>query len=162
MEAEGDKVISTTEAAQKFQFIDVSLTSLEQKRRNRTIARSHAMRNVRAGQRRVNRPATRKTTSLPPVIPNEEEIETIWSDSASHSGKWQDRCAGGLTPSIPLCLSRTSLSPFQRLMVEYDTTPSKTYTGKPTPALHASIDYCKYDISTRFLLMNSPFSLNFQ
>jgi hypothetical protein len=136
---------SSKAVTQEFQFIDLSVTSTEQKRRNRTIARSHAMKVVRGVQRRLNNTTSQNALQLnSPLIPEEEEFETIWCDAPSRTAKCQD-VRSSHEAIVPHGPNRTSLSPIHRLMVEHDNNPLRVYSGKPTPALHACIDYCKSD-----------------
>jgi hypothetical protein len=144
---------STLVVPQDFQFIDLSVTSTEQKRQNRTLARSHAMKVVRGGQRRKRlplRPISRKSNV--PFALQEEEIETIWSDSASRTSKWQDICSAGFAASMAQGFHSRSLSLTHGMMVENDILPLQIYSRKYTPVLHVCIQHCK--ILLRFESLN--------
>jgi hypothetical protein len=142
---------STATVTQHFQFIDLSATSTEQKRRNRAIARSHVMKVVRGNQRRKC-PSTRQVPEPPsvPSMPEEEEeeedVETIWSESASRTSKRPIQDVGSVTFAASLAQSfkPSSLSPTHRAMVELDLPFLQNYSAKPTPFLNTLTDFCKF------------------
>jgi hypothetical protein len=134
-------VPSTPVVPQDFRFIDLSLTSTDQKKWNRRIARSHAMKVVRGSQRR-KRMSTRLSSRMSnvPSALQEEEIETIRSDSAWRMSKWRYFCSKGFAVSMEQGFRSRSLSLVQ---MENDLLSRETYSGRVTPVLHACIEHCK-------------------
>jgi hypothetical protein len=144
--AESDAITPTAIVTHEFRFIDLSVTSNEQKKRNQTIARSHAMKNVRGGQRRQKQLAQRRSSKPSVLAEGEEEkegIETIPSSSASGSSDWQDICSAGFGATMAKGFNSTIISPTHRVMLERDIGPLHTYAGKVTPALHECIEFCE-------------------
>jgi hypothetical protein len=147
----GEPEVTTSVATvtQDFRFIDLSVTSTEEKRQNRKIARSHAMKVVRGSQRRL-RQSVKRMSSGPPMVSEEEEdgkvegrIETLPSSSVSETLDWQSIYSAGFAATMAKGFNSKIISPTHRVMLECDIGPLQTYSGKPTPALHECIEHCK-------------------
>jgi hypothetical protein len=129
-----------------FQFIDLSATSAEQKRQNRTAARSHVMRGVRKAQRRRRETATLFSKhNFEPSMPEEEANETTWLGVSLQTNESRDVAYASFAANIARSLNTESLSPTHKFMLEQTIGPLRTYLGKPTPALQQCIHSSKFD-----------------
>jgi hypothetical protein len=150
-DAEDEAVVPAATTTHGFQFIDLSVTSDEQKKRNQTIARSHAMKTVRGGQRRLRRSA--KRMSIKPAVPEEEvedEVGTTPTSSVSGTPNWQDIFSAGFAATMAKGFNSKIISPTHRVMLENDIGPLRTYSAKVTPALHQCIEFCKSALRLSF------------
>jgi hypothetical protein len=142
---------STETVMHNFQFIDLGVTSAEQQRKNRTVARSHAMRVVRGRQRKhqeSTRASIRKSREKPSREEEEEEVVNATqpasaSVSRPSSPPLEDWCSITFAANMTKSFKSASLPPSHRDMIEYEMHPLQLYSGKLTPFFHAFLDHSK-------------------
>jgi hypothetical protein len=75
----------------------------------------------------------------------EEDAESFESKSTIQSSKKPEASSASFAAVMAKGINSTSLPPTHRWMLEQEIAGLRTYSGKPTPALHACIENSKSD-----------------